>query len=55
MKQAYGIAIRPRSSTRHGTYAEAIERARSQRHGTGDEDGRIMSRSDGGSGVAERS
>ncbi len=28
MKQAYGIAIRPPSSTRHGTYAEAIERAR---------------------------
>jgi hypothetical protein len=30
MKQAYGIAIRPPSSTRHGTYAEAIERARTQ-------------------------
>lgn len=28
MRQAYGIAIRPPSSTRHGTYAEAIERAR---------------------------
>ncbi len=28
MKQAYGIAIRPPSSTRHGTYAAAIERAR---------------------------
>jgi hypothetical protein len=28
MKQAYGIAIRPPSSTRHGAYAEAIERAR---------------------------
>jgi hypothetical protein len=27
MKQAHGIAIRPPSSTRHGTYAEAIERA----------------------------
>lgn len=26
MKQAYGIAFRPPSSTRHGTYAEAIER-----------------------------
>ncbi len=25
MKQAYGIAIRPPSSTRHGAYAEAIE------------------------------
>jgi len=25
MKQAYGMAIRPPSSTRHGTYAEAIE------------------------------
>lgn len=30
MKQAYGIAIRPPSSTRHGAYAEAIERAKSQ-------------------------
>jgi hypothetical protein len=29
MRQAYGIAIHPPSSTRHGTYAEAIERARS--------------------------
>jgi hypothetical protein len=28
MKQAYGIAIRPPSNTRHGAYAEAIERAR---------------------------
>ena len=28
MKQAYGVAIRPPSSTRHGTYAEAIEWAR---------------------------
>lgn len=27
MRQAYGITIRPPSSTRHGTYAEAIERA----------------------------
>lgn len=35
MKQAYGIAIRRPSSTRHGTYAEAIERARSQRNGSG--------------------
>jgi hypothetical protein len=26
MQQAYGIAIRPPSSTRHGPYAEAIER-----------------------------
>jgi hypothetical protein len=30
MEQAYGIAIRPPSSTRHGTYAEAIERARAE-------------------------
>jgi hypothetical protein len=30
MKQAYGITIRAPSSTRHGTYAEAIERARAQ-------------------------
>jgi hypothetical protein len=30
MKQAHGIAIRPPSSTRHGTYAEAIERAQAQ-------------------------
>jgi hypothetical protein len=30
MKQAYGITIRPPSSTRHGTYAEAIDRARTQ-------------------------
>jgi hypothetical protein len=28
MKQAYGVTIRTRSSTRHGAYAEAIERAR---------------------------
>jgi len=28
MQQAYGIAIRLPSSTRHGTYAETIERAR---------------------------
>ncbi len=27
MRQAYGITIRPPSSTLHGTYAEAIERA----------------------------
>lgn len=27
MRQAYGIAIHTPSSTRHGTYAEAIERA----------------------------
>jgi hypothetical protein len=30
MKEAYGIAIRPPSSTRHGIYAEALERARAQ-------------------------
>ncbi len=30
MRQAYGIAIRLPTSTRHGTYAEAIERARAQ-------------------------
>lgn len=30
MKQAYGITIRPPSSTRHGTYAKAIERARAR-------------------------
>ena len=30
MKQAYGITIRPPSSTRHGAYAEAIEQARAQ-------------------------
>ena len=30
MAEAYGIAIRPPSSTRHGTYAEAIEQARAQ-------------------------
>jgi hypothetical protein len=30
MRQAYGIDIRRPSSTRHGTYAEAIERARAQ-------------------------
>jgi hypothetical protein len=28
MKEAYGIAIRPPSNTRHGTYAGAIERVR---------------------------
>jgi hypothetical protein len=54
MKQAYGIAIRPPSSTRHGTYAEAIERARSHRNGTGDEDGGVMSGTDDGPRVAER-
>ena len=31
MKQAYGIAIRTPSSALHGTYAEAIERARLRR------------------------
>lgn len=55
MRQAYGIAIRPPSSTRHGTYAEAIERARSHGNGTGHEDGGVMPRADDGSGVAERS
>lgn len=30
MREAYGIAIRPPSSTRHGAYAEAIERAQAQ-------------------------
>jgi hypothetical protein len=30
MKQAYGITIRSPSSTRHGIYAEAIERVRAQ-------------------------
>jgi hypothetical protein len=30
MKQAYGITIRPPSSTRHGAYAEAIEQAQAQ-------------------------
>jgi hypothetical protein len=30
MKQAYGITIRPPSNTRHGTYAEAIERAQAR-------------------------
>lgn len=54
MKQAYGIAIRPASSTRHGTYAEAIERARSHRNGTGNEDGRVVSRPNGGSAIAKR-
>jgi hypothetical protein len=54
MREAYGVAIRPPSSTRHGTYAEAIERARSQRNGTGNEDGRVVSRADDGSAVAER-
>ncbi|HMJ72597.1 MAG TPA: SprT-like domain-containing protein [Solirubrobacterales bacterium] len=55
MKQAYGIAIRPPSSTRHGTYAEAIERARSQRHGTGNKDGGVVPGTDDGSRIAERS
>ena len=55
MKQAYGVTIRPPSSTRHGTYAEAIERARSQGHGSGNEDGRVVSRTDDGTPVAERS
>ncbi len=54
MKQAYGIAIRPPSSTRHGTYAEAIERAWSQRHGTGNEHGGVMPGTDDRSPVAER-
>lgn len=30
MEQAYGINVRPPSSTRHGTYAEAIEQAQAQ-------------------------
>ncbi len=30
MWQAYGVAIRPPSSTRHGIYAEAIEQAKAQ-------------------------
>lgn len=30
MREAYGIAIRPPSSTRHGAYAEAIERAQAR-------------------------
>jgi hypothetical protein len=30
MNEAYGIGIRPPSSTRHGAYAEAIERARAR-------------------------
>lgn len=30
MREAYGIAIRPPSSARHGTYAAAIEQARAQ-------------------------
>jgi hypothetical protein len=30
MKEAYGIAIRLPSSTRHGTYSEAIEQAQAQ-------------------------
>jgi hypothetical protein len=30
MREAYGISIRPPSSTRHGAYAEAIEQARAQ-------------------------
>jgi hypothetical protein len=62
MKEAYEIAIRRPSSTRHGPYAEAIERARagaaspiwSQRHRTGNENSRVMSGTDDGSGVAKR-
>lgn len=30
MREAYGIAIAPPSSTRHGIYAEAIEQAKAQ-------------------------
>lgn len=30
MREAYGIAIRPPSSTRHGTYAEAIEQVQAR-------------------------
>lgn len=30
MRQGYGIAIRPPSNTRHGTYAEALERGAAQ-------------------------
>ncbi len=30
MNEAYGIAVRPPSSTRHGVYAEAIERMQSR-------------------------
>jgi hypothetical protein len=55
MKQAHGITIRVPPSTRHGTYAEAIERARSQRNGAGNEDGRVVSRTDDGPAIAERS
>lgn len=55
MKQGYGVAIRTPSSTRHGTYAEAIERARSQRYGTRNEGGRVVPRPDRDSGVIERS
>ena len=55
MTEAYGVTIRPPSSTRHGAYAEAIERARSQRHGAGNENGGVVSRTDDGSGIAERS
>ena len=54
MKQAYGIAIRPPSSTRHGVYAEAIERTRSDQNGTRSEDGGVMPGADDGSRVAER-
>ena len=54
MRQAYGVAIRAPSSTRHGSYAEAIERARSQRNGAGNEDGRVVSGADDGSAVAKR-
>jgi hypothetical protein len=33
MREAYGIAIGPPPSTRHGTYAEAIEQARAETPG----------------------
>jgi hypothetical protein len=55
MKQAYGISIRPLSSTRHGTYAEAIERMRSQRHRPGNQNGGVVPGTDDGSRIAERS
>lgn len=55
MRQAYGISVRVPSSTRHGTYAEAIERMRSHWNGTGNEDGGVVPGTDGGSRVAERS
>jgi hypothetical protein len=54
MKQAYGVAIYVPSSTRHGTYAEAIERVRLQRNGAGDEHGGVVSRADDRSAVAKR-